>query len=78
MCREVILLGFGSGVPFVLLLVCIYVCVLYLMHESYLIVCFDVFPAVGFGFLTFDNEDSVEQACAEHFVNVSGKQVKFL
>ena len=34
--------------------------------------------AVGFGFLTFENEDSVEQACAEHFVDVNGKQVNFL
>lgn len=39
---------------------------------------FDAFSlAVGFGFLTFDNEDSVEQACAEHYVDVSGKQVTF-
>lgn len=30
----------------------------------------------GFGFLTFDNEDSVEQACSEHYVDVSGKQVE--
>ncbi|XP_076465866.1 heterogeneous nuclear ribonucleoprotein 27C-like isoform X2 [Babylonia areolata] len=30
----------------------------------------------GFGFLTFDNEDSVEQACAEHYVDVNGKQVE--
>ncbi|KAK7503536.1 hypothetical protein BaRGS_00005075 [Batillaria attramentaria] len=28
----------------------------------------------GFGFLTFDNEDSVEQACSEHYVDVNGKQ----
>lgn len=40
--------------------------------------CFDAFSlAVGFGFLTFDNEDSVEQACAEHYVDVNGKQVTF-
>jgi len=30
----------------------------------------------GFGFLTFDNEDSVEQACSEHYVDVNGKQVE--
>jgi len=30
----------------------------------------------GFGFLTFDNEDSVEQACGEHYVDVNGKQVE--
>jgi len=30
----------------------------------------------GFGFLTFDNEESVEQACGQHYVDVNGKQVE--
>uniref|UniRef100_T1JIY3 RRM domain-containing protein n=1 Tax=Strigamia maritima TaxID=126957 RepID=T1JIY3_STRMM len=30
----------------------------------------------GFGFLSFETEDSVEQVCAEHYVNVNGKQVE--
>nr|WPK95955.1 heterogeneous nuclear ribonucleoprotein at 98DE [Hydrometra stagnorum] len=30
----------------------------------------------GFGFLSFEDEDSVERCVAEHFVNLSGKQVE--
>nr|WPK95957.1 heterogeneous nuclear ribonucleoprotein at 98DE [Mesovelia mulsanti] len=30
----------------------------------------------GFGFLSFEEEDSVERCVAEHFVNLSGKQVE--
>lgn len=30
----------------------------------------------GFGFLSFENEAAVERATAEHFVNISGKQVE--
>lgn len=30
----------------------------------------------GFGFLSFENEPAVERATAEHFVNISGKQVE--
>ena len=29
----------------------------------------------GFGFLSFETEDAVERAVAEHFVNINGKQV---
>ncbi|XP_055937355.1 heterogeneous nuclear ribonucleoprotein 27C-like [Argiope bruennichi] len=30
----------------------------------------------GFGFLSFELEDSIEQACAQRFVNINGKQVE--
>lgn len=30
----------------------------------------------GFGFLSYDSEDGVEQACAQRFVTVNGKQVE--
>lgn len=30
----------------------------------------------GFGFLSFETEDSVKQVCAEHFVTINGKQVE--
>jgi RNA-binding protein Musashi len=30
---------------------------------------------LGFGFLSFDNEDTIDKVVAEHFVNISGKQV---
>ncbi|CAE1247766.1 MSI [Acanthosepion pharaonis] len=30
----------------------------------------------GFGFLTFNNEDSVDEVCKEHFVTINGKQVE--
>lgn len=35
------------------------------------------FPSLclGFGFLSFEDEDSVERCVSEHFVNLSGKQV---
>ena len=29
----------------------------------------------GFGFLTFESEESVDRCCSEHFVNINGKQV---
>lgn len=35
----------------------------------------NVFVCLGFGFLSFEDEDSVERCVAEHFVNLSGKQV---
>lgn len=30
---------------------------------------------LGFGFLSFEDEDSVDRCVAEHFVNLNGKQV---
>ena len=30
---------------------------------------------LGFGFLTFDTEDSVDQVVQEHFIQINGKQV---
>lgn len=30
----------------------------------------------GFGFLSFDTEASVDRACADHFINLNGKQVE--
>lgn len=30
---------------------------------------------LGFGFLTFESEDSVDQVCSEHFVQIGGKKV---
>ncbi|GIY41770.1 heterogeneous nuclear ribonucleoprotein 27C [Caerostris darwini] len=30
----------------------------------------------GFGFLSFELEDSIDQACAQRFVNINGKQVE--
>ena len=35
-----------------------------------------VMMPVGFGFLTFDNEEAVELAVKEHFVDFNGKKVK--
>lgn len=32
---------------------------------------------IGFGFLSFETEESVERCVAEHFVNLNGKQVHF-
>lgn len=32
---------------------------------------------VGFGFLSFEDEDSVDRCVAEHFINLNGKQVVF-
>lgn len=32
---------------------------------------------LGFGFLSFEDEDSVDRCVAEHFVNLNGKQVSF-
>jgi len=29
----------------------------------------------GFGFLTFESEESVDRCCSEHYVNINGKQV---
>ncbi|KAG1663849.1 Heterogeneous nuclear ribonucleoprotein 27C [Nymphon striatum] len=31
----------------------------------------------GFGFLSFDSEQSVKKACHDHFVHIKGKQVQF-
>lgn len=36
---------------------------------------FPPFNQIGFGFLTFESEDAVDQVCAEHFININGKQV---
>lgn len=33
---------------------------------------------LGFGFLSFEDEESVERCVAEHFVNLNGKQVRNL
>lgn len=30
----------------------------------------------GFGFLSFENDQAVDRACSEHFVNLNGKQVE--
>ncbi|ESO86970.1 hypothetical protein LOTGIDRAFT_128010, partial [Lottia gigantea] len=30
----------------------------------------------GFGFLTFESEDSVDKVCAEHYIEIQGKKVK--
>ncbi|XP_061173412.1 DAZ-associated protein 1-like isoform X1 [Saccostrea echinata] len=30
----------------------------------------------GFGFLSFESEEAVDQVCAEHFININGKQVE--
>lgn len=30
---------------------------------------------LGFGFLSFEDDDAVDRCVAEHFVNLSGKQV---
>ncbi|KAG8195299.1 hypothetical protein JTE90_028446 [Oedothorax gibbosus] len=30
----------------------------------------------GFGFLSFESEDSIEQACSQRFVNLNGKQIE--
>lgn len=30
---------------------------------------------IGFGFLSFEDEESVDRCVAEHFVNLNGKQV---
>lgn len=34
-----------------------------------------LFLFLGFGFLSFEDEDAVDRCVAEHFVNLSGKQV---
>jgi hypothetical protein len=33
---------------------------------------------IGFGFLSFETDESVERCVAEHFVNLNGKQVYFI
>lgn len=30
----------------------------------------------GFGFLSFESEDSIDQVCAEHYVSLNGKQIE--
>jgi len=35
----------------------------------------DYFCVTGFGFLTFELEDSVDLVVNQHFINISGKQV---
>lgn len=32
----------------------------------------------GFGFLSFEDESSVERVTNEHYINLNGKQVRFL
>lgn len=32
---------------------------------------------VGFGFLSFEDDDAVDRCVAEHFVNLNGKQVPY-
>lgn len=34
-----------------------------------------IFVFVGFGFLSFEDEDAVDRCVSEHFVNLNGKQV---
>lgn len=33
------------------------------------------FAVVGFGFVSFENDDAVERACRDHYVSINGKQV---
>lgn len=33
------------------------------------------FVVVGFGFVSFENDDAVERACRDHYVSINGKQV---
>lgn len=35
-----------------------------------------VFRVAGFGFLAFEDDEAVDRCCAEHFVNLNGKQVR--
>lgn len=37
--------------------------------------CLIITFLVGFGFLSFEDEDSVDRCVSEHFVNLNGKQV---
>lgn len=39
------------------------------------IVTYLFFLSLGFGFLSFEDEDAVDRCVAEHFVNLNGKQV---
>lgn len=31
---------------------------------------------IGFGFLSFEDDDAVDRCVSEHFVNLNGKQVQ--
>lgn len=33
---------------------------------------------LGFGFLSFEDDEAVERCVSEHFVNLNGKQVNFI
>ena len=46
----------------------------------YFIVLFSMYDflsltTIGFGFLTFENEDAVNKVCREHYVTFNGKKV---
>lgn len=32
----------------------------------------------GFGFLSFEDDEAVDKCCSEHYINLNGKQVKFI
>ena len=44
--------------------------------ESQLLLTGEKIIGTGFGFLTFESEESVERCCSEHYVNINGKQVQ--
>lgn len=50
-----------------------YTCILSLYMYIYI-----YYICTGFGFLSFDNEESIYKVVAEHFVTINGKQVNII
>lgn len=65
--------------------VCVYFCELCQEHRTWAfhrdwshidVIFITIIWALGFGFLTFESEESVEAVCKDRYVDVSNKQVE--